>query len=384
MDRKEALERILDIKYHTLQKGETTIAAEYIWLDGENLPRTKEGEVIEDCSNLLKTLPEPRSKTKFLTLKDDTPLEGIVPSVWGFDGSSTNQATGKDSDRVLLPVAVFYDPLRNDGTEKVPHVLVLNEVFYKNGRPHPSNTRKFLREAVKEYADDEFWFGIEQEYTLMTKDNKFIGFLDLNGALPDPQGKYYCGAGADRVFGREIAEEHWRACLRAGLKIAGINAEVMPGQWEYQVGADDPLTIADHLVVARYVMNRIGEKHGVIASLNPKPHPQWNGAGAHTNFSTKGMRDGTTRFDDVIERLRENHTAQINLYGEGIEKRLIGIHETSSCDEFTWGVSDRGASGRTPWQCDLAKKGYLEDRRPCANMDPYLVLSEIMDTVGSH
>lgn len=365
-----------------MPEGKTVIAAEYIWLDGKNFPKDKDGNVVENAP-LTKTLPDPRSKTKFMTEYNGTPLEKIVMPVWGFDGSSTNQAIGKDSDRVLQPVAVFYDPLRNDGTEKVPHLLVLTEVCYKDGTPHPSNTRSLLRAAAERYADEEFWFGIEQEYTLMTKDGKFLGFLNLEGALPEQQGKYYCGAGADRIFGREIAEEHWRTCLKAGLKIAGINGEVMPGQWEYQVGADDPLTIADHLVVARYLMSRIGEKHGVVASLEPKPHPLWNGAGAHTNFSTKRMREGTIAFQEVIDRLREKHAEHIAVYGEGIEKRLIGIHETSSCDKFTWGVSDRGASGRTPWQCALEGKGYLEDRRPCANMDPYLVLSQIMETVSS-
>lgn len=387
MEHKDALEGLLEIKYHTLPKGETRIAAEYIWPDGKNLPIDKDGHPIED-GTLTKMLPNSRSKTKFLTIKNGTPLEEIVPPVWGFDGSSTYQAKGGDSDRVLLPVGVFYDPLENDGTEAVPHILVLSEVWYKDGRPHPSNTRRFLREATKRLAAEKFLFGIEQEYTLMKGGIPF-GFLEdfKQNREPAPQGDQYCSVGADKNFGRMMTREHWRACLKAGLKIAGVNSEVLAGQWEYQIGTANPLDTADHLVVARYIMDRIGEKYGIVASLDPKPVEGRNGAGGHINISCEGMRDGTLSFEDVAAHLAEKHIEHIATYGDGIERRLVGAFETSSCERFTWGISDRGKSMRVPWQCALEdadpEKTYVEDRRPDANVDPNRALAIIMETVGS-
>lgn len=334
--------------------------AEYIWLDGEKVP-------------------EIRGKTKILEIKENEKLDEFKASTWGFDGSSTMQAEGHNSDCVLEPVRTYYDPIRNTGNEEFPHLLVLNEVMLPNGKPHSSNTRFGLKHIAERHQAEKFWFGIEQEYTLFQGDRPF-GFP--KEGFPDPQGRYYCGVGAGKAIGRQIIEEHMRACLEAKLLFAGINAEVMPGQWEYQIGTGDPLKVADDLIVARYLMERIAEEQGVSVSLAPKPCPgDWNGAGAHTNFSTKKMRE-FGGFDAVIEKLRERHQEHIAVYGQGIEERLTGKHETCPYTEFRSGVSDRGASIRIPWQCERERKGYLEDRRPCANMDPYVVLGKIMETVG--
>ena len=228
--------------------------AEYIWIDG--------------------TEPTPllRSKTKIVDDKVD-------PPIWGFDGSSTNQAPGKASDCVLRPVFVCPDPLRG-GDNK----LVLAEVLLTDMSPHPSNTRAEAALVAAQYEDQKPLFGIEQEYTLF-EGTRPLGF-PVNG-YPGPQGPYYCGVGADDVYGRPMVEAHLDACLKAGLSISGINAEVMPGQWEFQVGPLPPLDVADQLWVARWLLNRIGEDFGISATLDPKPaRGDWNGAGAHTNFST--------------------------------------------------------------------------------------------------
>tara|TARA_Y100000310_G_scaffold334025_1_gene412809 strand:+ start:687 stop:1751 length:1065 start_codon:yes stop_codon:yes gene_type:complete len=335
------------------------IKAEYIWLDGS-----------EPSAHI-------RGKTKILDVEEGTDLRTMTIPEWGFDGSSTNQAEGSNSDCILKPVFTCIDPLREDHK----HVIVLCEVFSSANEPHKTNKRTILRETDVKHGHKQFMFGIEQEYTLF-KDGRPLGFP--LGGLPEGQGKYYCSAGGDKAFGREIVEEHLNACLKAGLLIHGINAEVMPGQWEYQVGTGSALEVADHLIIARYLMERIAEKHGVAVSLDPKPKEgDWNGAGAHTNFSTHTMREGSADFNSVIERMEAKHSEHIAVYGHGAGKRLTGLHETCDLNTFKHGVADRGASIRIPLHVHTSGKGYLEDRRPCANIDPYEVLAKIMTTVST-
>jgi glutamine synthetase len=277
---------------------------------------------------------------------------------------------------VLRPVFTCKDPIRGGD-----HILVLAEVLLTDMSPHPSNTRAEAALVAAQYADQEPLFGIEQEYTLF-KGTRPLGFPE--SGYPGPQGPYYCGVGADDIYGRPMVEAHLEACLAAGLSISGINAEVMPGQWEFQVGPLPPLDVADQLWVARWLLNRIGEDYGISATLDPKPaRGDWNGAGAHTNFSTKAMRE---KYDAVIaaaEALGKNADQHIAGYGHGIEDRLTGEHETAPYHTFSYGVSDRGASVRIPWQVEKDGKGYLEDRRPNSNMDPYTVTRLIVDTCCS-
>lgn len=326
--------------------------AEYIWIDGAE-PTQKM-----------------RSKTRILA-------DGAEPPIWGFDGSSTNQATGDNSDCVLKPVFTCPDPIRGGD-----NILVLCEVLLTNMKPHPTNRRAPLVATAKKYAKHDIWFGIEQEYTFFDG-IKPLGWPD-NG-FPAPQFGYYCGVGADEIFGREIVEAHTDACLAAGLQIAGTNAEVMPAQWEFQIGPSDPVSVSDHMWVARWLLYRVAEDFGVSATLNPKPVPgDWNGAGAHTNFSTKAMRESYAPIEQACRALGEKWELHVKNYGDGIERRLTGRHETAPWNKFSWGVSHRGASIRIPWQVAVDKKGYAEDRRPNANMDPYVVTRLITDTVCSY
>lgn len=331
------------------------IKAEYIWMDGH------------------KPTEKLRSKTKILngTVKsiDDLP-------VWGFDGSSTMQATGNNSDCMLKPVKYIPDPIRGGD-----NVIVLCEVFNADDTVHETNTRAKLREVAEKYKEHEAWFGIEQEYTLF-QGIKPLGWPD-NG-FPAPQGGYYCGVGADEVFGRPIVEAHMDACIRADLEISGINAEVMPAQWEFQIGPLGALEAADQTWLARWLLYRIGEDFKVSATLHPKPvSGDWNGAGAHTNFSTKAMREngGIKVIEDACKKLSKKHVEHMAVYGAHNEERMTGLHETCKIDEFRYGVSDRGASVRIPLQTAQDGKGYLEDRRPAANMDPYLVCAKMIETI---
>lgn len=348
--------------------------AEYIWVDG--------------------TEPTPllRSKTKVLPrieAEDVRPPPtyaglGNFPD-WIFDGSSTNQASGGSSDLLLRPVCNIPDPVRGEG-----HFLVLCEVFMPDGvTPHPSNHRAKLREVLDAgAAEADAWFGFEQEYTFF-KNGRPYGFPE--SGYPAPQGPYYCGVGADEVHGREIVEEHLFACVQGGLNITGVNAEVMPGQWEFQIGGPDsgPLMSADHLWLARWVLYRIGEDYGVDATLEPKPaRGDWNGAGMHTNFSTAAMRHiespyltGMKAIEAACEAIGQKRQEHLDEYGHGYEGRLTGAHETCSFREFRYGVSDRTASIRIPSHVAQAGCGYLEDRRPNANADPYRVAAVMLKTV---
>jgi glutamine synthetase len=331
------------------------ITAEYIWIDGQR-PTAKL-----------------RSKTKI--------IEGPVKELseladWGFDGSSTYQADGHFSDLLLRPVRIARDPLHREDD-----ILVLCEVLNPDGSVHWSNTRAALREIAAEYQHQEPLFGIEQEYTLF-EGNKPMGWPDRG--FPAPQGGYYCGVGNDEVFGRDVVEAHTEACLRSGIEIYGTNAEVMPAQWEFQIGALPPLEAADEIWLARWLLYRVGEDFGVSATLYPKPvKGDWNGAGAHTNFSTRATREegGMKVIEEAMEKLRLRHDDHIKVYGAHNEERLTGLHETAPIHAFRWGISDRGASVRIPMATANNGFGYFEDRRPAANMDPYQVCAVLIETV---
>lgn len=339
--------------------------AEYIWLDG--------------------AVPTQglRSKTRVVKVHTDAPKPEDFPE-WSFDGSSTGQAAGSNSDCALKPVCVAKDPTRN-GT----HFLVLCEVFNADGGAHDTNARNELRSVLRAGADAaDAWIGFEQEYTLL-RDGRPLGFP--KGGFPAPQGPYYCSVGADRAFGRDVAEAHARYCQEAGLLYYGLNAEVMPGQWEFQIGyrgdsSEDPslLNAADHLWLARYLLLRVAEQAGIIASFDNKPMKgDWNGAGLHTNFSTRLTRaaNGLSAIQEAVDRLSRRHEDHIAVYGERLAERLTGLHETCSILEFKAGNADRGASIRIPLGVGEKGAGYFEDRRPGANADPYKVAARIAATV---
>jgi glutamine synthetase len=326
---------------------------EYIWTDGYK--------------------PEAglRSKTKVLDLVD---YKGGVKSLpmWSFDGSSTMQAEGTSSDCLLKPVKVYPDPQRENA------YLVMCEVLNADGTPHDTNSR-----ALVEDDSEEFWFGFEQEYVLMV-DGKPLGFPD--SGYPEPQGPYYCSVGNRKVEGRDLVEEHLDVCLAAGLGITGINAEVMLGQWEFQLFGKGAKSTGDDMMVARYLLFRISESYGVDVDFHPKPvKGDWNGSGMHCNFSNAAMREigGREMFESICEAFRPTHSDHIAVYGSDNDQRLTGLHETQAIDHFSYGVSDRGASIRIPIAVAQSWKGYLEDRRPASNANPYKVAAIVIKSVNA-
>jgi len=339
--------------------------AEYVWLDG-NQPTQ-----------------QIRSKGRVVELTD-TPTIDDFPD-WGFDGSSTNQAAGDSSDCILKPVTFIKDPVRRDGD-----FIVMCEVYNADGTPHETNGRAKLRQIMAAGGDaHKPWIGFEQEYTLF-QNRQPLGWPD-NG-FPGPQGPYYCGVGAEEIFGRPLAEEHAIKCIEAGIFYYGLNAEVMPGQWEFQIGhrgvsgeEADVLTTSDHLWLARWLLYRLGEEYGIRVSFDNKPiKGDWNGAGMHTNFSTTKTRDpqtGKETIDNAVKALEQKHSQHIPVYGDKLEERLTGLHETCDIHTFKSGVSDRGASIRIPQEVALKGYGYFEDRRPGANANPYLVSAALVASV---
>jgi glutamine synthetase len=332
----------------------TKYKLEYIWLDG------------------YKPVPNLRGKTQIKEFDAFPTLEELP--LWGFDGSSTQQAEGHSSDCVLKPVRVFPD------SERINGALVMCEVLMPDGTPHPSNKRATILD------DEGAWFGFEQEY-FFYKDGRPLGFPEAG--YPAPQGPYYTGVGYKNVgsVAREIVEKHLDICLAAGINHEGINAEVAKGQWEFQVFGKGSKRAADEMWMARYILLRLTEKYGIDVEWHCKPlgDTDWNGSGMHANFSTTYLREvgGEAYFLDLMKAFEKNVADHIAVYGPDNHMRLTGKHETASIDSFSWGLGDRGASIRLPMGfIKNGYRGYMEDRRPNSMGDPYQIASQILKTIS--
>jgi len=329
------------------------VIAEYVWIDGSNGVRSK-------CKTL-----------------DKKPEKVADLPEWNFDGSSTGQAPGHDSDVYLRPVALYPDPFRLGD-----NVLVMCETYGSDGKPNKYNFRHDAAIVLNKHAEHEFWFGLEQEYTLLDTQGWPYGW-PKNG-FPAPQGPYYCGVGTGKVFCRDIVEAHYKACMYSGINISGTNAEVMPAQWEYQVGPCQGIDMGDQLWMSRFLLHRVAEEFGAKVTFAPKPIPgDWNGAGLHTNVSTKETRaeGGMKAIEAAMEKLAGRQKEHMAVYGEDNQLRMTGAHETSSYDKFSWGVANRGSSVRIPRSVAAEGKGYFEDRRPASNGDPYQLTGIITETL---
>ncbi len=331
---------------------------EYIWLDG------------------YEPVPNLRGKTQIKEFKKFPELDELP--MWGFDGSSTRQAEGKTSDCMLQPVAVFPDSTKKNG------VLVMCEVMMPDGKtPHPSNSRAGILD------DPGAWFGFEQEY-FFYQDGAPLGF-PAGGNFPPPQGEYYTGVGFKNVgdIAREIVDTHLDLCLDAGINHEGINAEVAKGQWEFQIFGKGSKRAADEMWMARYLLIRLCEKYGVDVNFHCKPlgkDVDWNGSGMHANFSTEHLREvgGKEYFEALMAAFDKYKNEHIAVYGPDNHLRLTGLHETQSIDKFNYGIANRGASVRVPHSfVNNGYKGYLEDRRPNSQGDPYQIASRILQTIAT-
>jgi glutamine synthetase len=360
---------------------ENKVLLEYIWIDNfENL----------------------RSKIKIMNINQLPKITIDYIPEWNFDGSSTGQAEGRDSDVLVKPVSLFKNPFHKYIKEAY---LVLCECFNKDGTVHPTNHRHKLVDTFEKCKDTEPLFGIEQEYVILSRQKSIRCEINKKSEIEhnyknmpynwekhdEPgsggQGPYYCSVGGGVCFGREISDAHLQYCLEAGLSICGTNAEVMASQWEYQVGALPPIELADQLWISRYILHKVSEMYNCIITFHPKPYKgDWNGSGGHTNFSTKEMRgendeNGLEHIKEACLKLEKNHLEHMKVYGKYNEERLTGIHETSSINDFSWGISNRGRSIRIPLNVAKDGCGYFEDRRPASNIDPYLVCEKLCSTI---
>ncbi|CAH1645861.1 unnamed protein product [Spodoptera littoralis] len=351
--------KVLD-RYLRLPLPCNKILATYVWIDGSGI-------------NM-------RCKDRIL---DCVPYSPDAAPNWAFDGSSTGQATTDNSDTTLKPAAVYRDPFRAD-----PHVIILCEVLLGEAqKPAATNHRTFCNDLCEAHKAEEPWFGLEQEYTMVDIDGWGLGW-PKGGGFPAVKYQYsYCGVGAKYIAGRDLSEAHSKASLFAGCDYEGSNGEVMYACWEWQVGTTMGIKAPDDMWMTRFIMSRIGEDYGIDVTYHPKPfghlHP---GIGMHHNFSTKKMRTapgGYAFIEECIKKLEKNHMKHMRAYGNDEttnRMRLSGRFETAPFDKFSWGVANRKASIRLQRHIKKKDKGFMEDRRPGGDADPYLVCGLLMET----
>jgi glutamine synthetase len=331
---------------------------DYIWLGGNN---------------------EIRTKSRTLKINSIFPTLCDIPK-WNYDGSSTGQAPSQgDTEVTLVPVYMKIGPyIRDKPYERI--LIVVCATYYADDKPLPNNHYEFANQIFSQRVEEEPWFGLEQEYFIM--DNITRQAIGMNDHFNTPQGQFYCGIGGLNSYGREIVTQHYIECLKYGLQISGVNQEVAVGQWEFQIGPVVGIEAAHQMIIARFLLEITAERHGCHICYDPKPYPEWNGSGCHINFSTKSMREpnGYQSILSAIKNLEAKHIDHIAIYGIDNEKRLTGLHETSSMNKFTWGVGTRNTSVRIGNETYKNGCGYFEDRRPAANIDPYITTSMIFKT----
>src|ERR1035437_354313 len=355
------------------------VKLEYLWLDGSNPQQLRGKTKITEVKSSDIIFSESDNIFFIHELYKNGRLKAPV---WNFDGSSTYQAETSKSELLLQPVNYFINPFMENS------ILVLCEVVNVDNTPHTTNTRNKMVKNV-ESSDDGTLYGWEQEYFIFdSSTNKPIGWPKQHGAFPKPQGDNYCAVGSSTIKGREFVEEHTDMCLKAGLLIGGVNAEVALGQWEYQIGPVPAIDGSDQLWISRYILYRLGEKYNYSIDIDPKPFKgnDWNGSGMHVNFSTKTLRDDKINKKkiaiDMCKKLEATHKEDIKIYGLNNEHRLTGKNETSSMTSFGWGIGDRTKSIRIPSSIeDPNAIGYIEDRRPASNANPYLIVDRILETI---
>jgi glutamine synthetase len=322
--------------------------AEYVWLDGKGQTRSK-------CKTM-----------------DKTPSGCDDCTIWTFNGACTDQAEAVSSDVYLVPRKVFTDPIRG-----APHVLVVCECITQAMEPAKGNFRAECAEVMEKFANSDPWFGLEQEYVLMD---------DQGTPLTVAAGDNYCGRGALSLpkYMREIMGDHYAQCLSAGIKISGMNCESGRAQAEFQIGPCKGLNAGDHMIAARHTLHKCANRYRCAVSFKGYHSDIEVPSGMHVNFSSRETRGdgGLIIIEKVCRALGRRMKEAIGVYGGENAERLCGKKDTSEMNSFSFAIADRTASIRIPRSVGIVAKGYLEDRRPSANSDPYRVTAFVMKTAG--
>jgi glutamine synthetase len=320
-----------------------------------------------------------RSKTRVLRASEDV-SDWKSDTLWNYDGSSTGQAQGNDSEVFLRVVKQFPDPFRDPSKDKL--LLCENEKYFANGKKIGCERGKcaMIMEAAKTECPR---FGLEQEFFLMDNNtNMPVGYR----VKEEPQGNFYCGTIGSCIPSklRKFYEKFLENCRIATIALSGANFEVAPGQLEFQID-NYGVTCGDHLWMARYIAQRTAQELDCYIEFATRViEGDFNGSGCHTNFSTASMMaPGGWEYiqKQVLPKLEEKHMHHIHRYGPGNTLRLSGKHETASWKHFSWGVGSRDTSIRIPTDTKDKERGYIEDRRPSSAMNPYVVTGMIVQTI---
>ena len=350
---------------------------EYLWLDSNLHLRSKMRNVSiksNDISNYIQ-----QYGNHYISCYDNRKLDIIkkIP-LWNYDGSSTGQGNVDNSEVILVPVNFIKHPFIDNA------FLVLCCNRNCDGVPVVGNSRFNAASKFQDKANRDkcVWFGLEQEFFFFDKETKKP--VEWKGHNQIKQGEYYCGVNRSSSIERSIMTDLICIADKVGLTISGINQEVAPAQWEYQIGPVEGVEAGDQMVFAKYILYMLCEKHGLYASFHPKPlSGEWNGSGCHVNISTMDMRerdDGYQIILSAIARIGEDHSNFIENYcGNNNHMRLTGSHETSDPNTFTYGVGSRDSSVRIPYDTLREKKGYFEDRRPGSSIDYYKTIAKYLD-----
>lgn len=311
------------------------------------------------------------------TLRKEVASVSDLPT-WNFDGSSTGQAPGHDSEVLLRPHFLFRDPFRGGR-----NLMAFCECMRPDMTPAEPATRCHAEKVAAKASDAEAWFGFEQEYQLFHNAGLRRG-TPLGwpvGGYPDPEGSYACGVGSGNAFGRQVADAHFRCCVHAGLNTRSFRAEFIPGKWAFVISALGPVAAADQLNVARFLLHRVCEDFGVVVSMSPRPvEGDWEDSHCLTRFSTKTTRGegGMAEIERLAGELEAHHKDHTVAYGG--RQQMSALYETSSLTVFSTGVADRECHIYIPQETSKNGKGYFIDQRPSSDADPYVVVSKLLET----
>jgi glutamine synthetase len=316
----------------------TKVIAEYIWMDKKN--------------NF-------RSKSRTLDIRNQSDIEIDNLPKWNYNGVLCGQS---ENNVILTPVAVFMCPFRGQNS-----ILVLCETYKENGEPMSNNYRQNAVKIFNDNKEIEPMFELEQDYFIINpNNNKPLGF-PISG-YPEPEGDYFCSIGTLNNFGRKIADLHYKLCLVAGVNIYSISANVAPGQWKFQIGQCNGIEAGDHMMIARYILDRIGELNNVCIDYSEKPvQGNWNHSKCCVNYSTRHMRRGLGDkrgidfITDAIKKLKKNNDDYVNILNYNTDTNM-----------------DMNNFITIPNEVNVKECGYFEDKRPPANINPYLLTSTIL------